>query len=212
MISCNMNDKKKHKSNASTTLNSSFDANETNNKDTEKSTIDDNNVKFNINSLNNKDSLIKIISLSFHKKIKKEFLIKIIKNYCERLENSDKIKNNYDKKIFNSKLSELILSSFSFERNIKKTITIFSYIERLMSIGGVNPYFIIYGLCLSERLKSNLNTLKISPDRNNYLLIIFVSIVISLKINEDNLYPYNIYARIGCIDTNKLFLIDCLCP
>ena len=130
-----------------------------------------------------------------------------IKNYCDSLEKM--INRSSNTFIYNkSDLCKVIFKTFTFNKNTNISVNLTDYLERIINIGHFNYYTIIYGLYLNNRSLKYLNEINYNPNKDNLILILCASIIISIKINEDQICAYKLYSQIFDISVNKLFLIE----
>ena len=122
------------------------------------------------------------------------FLISSISNVLENLLEQNKKLKSY-------KTSLKKQSSMIYSKGKKYKISIIHFLERIFKYLHPEDSTIIIALILIDRLCNSKN---INLNEYNIHKIIFSSLLISIKYNEDHIYSYDYYALISGISKKEL--------
>lgn len=90
-----------------------------------------------------------------------------------------------------------------FESSLYETITLNEYVSRVITYTEAEPMTMIYSLAL---LKLFTEEAKIFVNRRNIHLLFFLSVLTSLKMNEDSIFSFEDFALIGGVNKQDLRL------
>ena len=163
-----------------------------------EASIDDESIEEDTKSLTEKDKDKTQSGLEKNDSIENLNLINAISNTLNTiLENNKKQKNYRD--IIKKQ------STMYFSANLIPGITIKDYLIRIQNYSGMEKGTLILSLILIDKMcrKSGIVLTHYNIHR-----ILFASIIIAIKYNEDSYYDNNFYAQIAGIKANELQLLE----
>ena len=190
------------------THNAQEEMNKENNANTsfvsEKSTSLDNNIKnqdefdSETDDIDEKDSEIEIFSfeeMDDHNKIIKNpsYLIEAISSTLSRL-----VKETGNKKLKNKTQGAI------FTCTIIPNISIYDYLKRIVKYTNVEQSTLIIALIYIDRICQNNYFI----NEHNIHKLLFTSILIAIKYNEDDFYKNEYYAQIAGVGVKELFRME----
>ncbi len=84
-------------------------------------------------------------------------------------------------------------------------ISLFDYLYRIQKYSGIEDSTLIIGLIYIDRICSKK---KIKLTKNNIHRLLFTSIIIAIKYNEDIIYSNSFYSKIGGISLAELIKLE----
>ena len=100
--------------------------------------------------------------------------------------------------------NEEVYKVFNNSKNAK--ISFIDYIRRIIKLSSVEPSTLICSLVLVNRLISYNKSFKLT--KNNIFKVYFAAVLVSIKMNEDEIYNYNIYSKIAGISSSSLSQLE----
>ena len=163
-----------------------------------EASFDDESIEEDTKSLTEKDRDKVQSSLEKNDNIENLNLINAISNTLNTiLESNKKLKNYRD--IIKKQ------SNMYFSANLIPGITIKDYLIRIQNYSGIEKSTLILSLILIDHMCKKSNVI-LTP--YNIHRILFSSVLISIKYNEDSYYDNNFYAQIAGIKANELQLLE----
>lgn len=93
----------------------------------------------------------------------------------------------------------------SFHSKTAASVTLAEYIERTLKYTHIEESTLVIALIYIDRLCDRQNVIL---SDNNIHRIVFTSIVLAIKYNEDDFYSNNYYSKVGGIAVNELNLLE----
>ena len=163
-----------------------------------EASIDDESIEEDTKSLTEKDKDKAKLGLENNDNIENLNLINAISNTLNTiLESNKKLKNYRD--IIKKQ------SNMYFSANVIPSITIKDYLIRIQNYSGMEKSTLILSLILIDHMCKKSNVI-LTP--YNIHRILFSSVLISIKYNEDSYYDNTFYAQIAGIKPNELKLLE----
>ena len=163
-----------------------------------EASFDDESIEEDTKSLTEKDKDKAQSGLEKNDSIENLNLINAISNTLNTiLENNKKQKNYRD--IIKKQ------STMYFSANLIPGITIKDYLIRIQNYSGMEKGTLILSLILIDHMCKKSNII-LTP--YNIHRILFSSVLVSIKYNEDSYYDNNFYAQIAGIKANELQLLE----
>ena len=163
-----------------------------------EASIDDESIEEDTKSLTEKDKDKAKLGLENNDNIENLNLINAISNTLNTiLESNKKLKNYRD--IIKKQ------SNMYFSANVIPSITIKDYLIRIQNYSGMEKSTLILSLILIDHMCKKSNVI-LTP--YNIHRILFSSVLISIKYNEDSYYDNKFYAQIAGIKADELQLLE----
>ena len=163
-----------------------------------EASMDDESIEEDTKSLTEKDKDKAQSGLEKNDKIENLNLINAISNTLNTILESNKKLKNY-KEIVKRQ------SNMYFSANLIPCITIKEYLLRIQNYSGMEKGTLILSLILIDHMCKRSNII-LTP--YNIHRVLFSSVIISIKYNEDSYYDNNFYAQIAGIKPDELQLLE----
>ena len=163
-----------------------------------EASIDDESIEEDTKSLTEKDKDKAKLGLEKNDNIENLNLINAISNTLNTILESNKKLKNYRDLIKKQ-------SNMYFSANLIPSITIKDYLIRIQNYSGMEKSTLILSLILIDHMCKKSNVI-LTP--YNIHRILFSSVLISIKYNEDSYYDNKFYAQIAGIKADELLLLE----
>ena len=142
---------------------------------------------FDTNCSDDEESISKEINIS-------QKLIEIISSTLQKI-----IKDNKKQKKSQKEFGKI------FSHSREPEISLFDYLSRIYKYSNIDDSTLIISLIYIDRICKNKG---VTLTKYNIHRILFISILISIKFNEENIYPNSFYSKIAGISIKELIKLE----
>lgn len=93
----------------------------------------------------------------------------------------------------------------NFDTKLTREVPIRDYLLRILKYTDIESSTLLYGIVLLKKFCAKAS---LKMDKKNIIKLLLISISISLKLHEDNIYPDKDMAKIGGISISNLILLE----